>query len=66
MLAPAHENRERDMLNIIPPVSLWGLVHMYSLNTYFVPGAILGTKQDRQNRQSLCSCGIYMLVEKTV
>lgn len=38
--------------------------HLYLLNTYFVPGTILGIQRDKQNRQSVCSRGIYMLVKK--
>ena len=62
MLALAGENRDERHVGHDPTSVFVGLVHVHLLNTYFVPAAILGTEQDRQNRQSLCSCGIYMLV----
>lgn len=65
MLASAGENSDERHVGHNPTSVFWGLVHVYLLNTYFVPAAILGNEQDRQNRQSLCSCGIYMLVEST-
>lgn len=43
---------------------LWSHFTLFFKNTYFVPDTILGIQRDRQNRQSLCSRGIYMLVKK--
>lgn len=67
MLALADENWDERHVEYNPTSAFVGSSHMYLLNTYFVPGTIPGTEQDRQNSQSLhCNRHAnYMLVKKT-
>lgn len=65
MLALADKNWAERHVESNPTSVFVGSFSMYLLNTHFVPGTIPGIERDRQNRSSLCSCGIYMLVKKT-
>lgn len=65
MLASADENWDERHVEYNPTRVFVGVSPHSLLNTYLVPGTILGTEQDRQNRRSLCSGDIYTQVKKT-